>query len=82
MPFVNFNWGAGVDTYLTVKEVAAIVQLSVPTIRRYTMKNEIPFHKINRAVRFKKSEIEEWVEKREAAKAGVLFSEAKTGGKV
>ena len=76
------------DTYLTVKDVAVIVRLSVPTIRRYTMKKEIPFHKINRAVRFKKSEIEEWVEKREAAKCsahaelGVLFSEAKTGGKV
>jgi hypothetical protein len=30
------------------------------------MNKEIPFHKINRAVRYKKSEIEEWVEKREA----------------
>ena len=69
------------DTYLTVNDVAVIVRLSVPTIRRYTMNKEIPFHKINRAVRFKKSEIEEWVEKREAVKAGVLFSEAKTGGK-
>jgi excisionase family DNA binding protein len=55
--------------YLTVKEVAALVKLSVITIRRYTAKNEIPFHKINRAVRYKKSEIEQWVEKRETAEA-------------
>ena len=58
------------DTYLTVKEVAELVKLSVQTIRRYTMNKEIPFHKIHdRAVRFRKSEIVEWVEKREQAKA-------------
>jgi len=28
------------------------------------MNKKIPFHKIDRAVRYKKSEIEEWVEKR------------------
>jgi len=48
--------------YLTVNEVAEFLRLSVQTIRRYTMKNEIPFHKINRAVRYKKSEIEKWVD--------------------
>ena len=68
------------ETYLTAKEVAGIVRLSVQTIRRYTMKKEIPFHKINRAVRFKKSEIEMWVEKREQAKADTLFKDEKTGG--
>jgi len=52
------------DGYLTAKEVAAFVQLSLQTIRRYTMNKKIPFHKIDRAVRYKKSEIEEWVEKR------------------
>ena len=48
--------------YLTVNEVAEFLRLSVQTIRRYTMKNEIPFHKINRAVRYKKAEIEKWVD--------------------
>ena len=79
------------DTYLTVKEVAVLVKLSVQTIRRYTMRKKIPFHKINRAVRYKKSEIELWVEKREAAKAqeqnydfvqqtlGGLFTETESG---
>jgi excisionase family DNA binding protein len=61
--------GAGMETYLTVNEVALLVKLSVQTIRRYTMRNEIPFHKINRAVRYKKSEIEFWVENRGAVKA-------------
>lgn len=33
------------------------------------MQKKIPFHKIDRAVRFKKSEIEEWVEKRQSENA-------------
>jgi len=57
-----------VDDYLTVFEVAELLKLSVQTIRRYTMLKEIPFHKINRMVRYKKSEIILWVEKREALK--------------
>ena len=58
------------ETYLTVKDVALLLQLSVQTIRRYTMNREIPFHKINRAVRYKPSEIEKWVEERKALLPG------------
>ena len=57
------------ETYLTVRDVAVLLKLSVPTIRRYTMNKEIPFHKLDRAVRYKKSEVELWFEKRKAAKA-------------
>jgi len=79
-----------VETYLTADEVAMFVKLSVQTIRRYTMKKEIPFHKIGRAVRYKKSEIEQWVEKRDVNSAkeqggnvgGSLFGETARGGKV
>jgi len=56
-------WGIDLEGYLTAKEVAAFLQLSLQTIRRYTMNKKIPFHKIDRAVRYKKLEIEEWVEK-------------------
>ena len=56
------------DAYLTAKEVALLFKLSLTTIRRYIMNKEIPFHKLDRAVRYKKSEIELWFEKREAAK--------------
>jgi len=51
------------ETYLTVNEVALMLMLSAQTIRRYTRKNEIPYHKIFRAVRYRKSEIEQWVER-------------------
>ena len=78
------------ETYLTAYEVAELVKLSLQTIRRYTMNKEIPFHKINRAVRYKKNEIEQWVENRKAEKAkeqggengGGLFDGAESGGKV
>ena len=56
-------WGIDLEGYLTAKEVAAFLQLSLQTIRRYTMNKNIPFHKIDRAVRYKKTEIIEWVEK-------------------
>ena len=70
--------------YMTVKEVAALVQLSEQTIRRYVMLKQIPFHKIIRAVRFKPCEIEQWVEEKNAGQAGnqndgnsvALFDEA------
>ena len=73
------------DTYLTAKEVALLFKLSLTTIRRYTMNKEIPFHKLDRAVRYKKSEVQEWFEMREAAKVkkqdetqeGGLFTETK-----
>jgi excisionase family DNA binding protein len=50
------------ETYLTAKEVAEKVKLSEITIRRYTMLGQIPFHRIVRAVRYKPSEIEKWIE--------------------
>jgi len=73
-----------VDAYLTADEVALLIKLSLQTVRRYTMNREIPFHKINRAVRYKKSEIEQWVEKREASSAEGqcgLFDETDSGDK-
>jgi excisionase family DNA binding protein len=67
---------------LTAFEVAELLKLSVQSIRRYTMNKEIPFHKINRSVRYKKTEIEKWVENREALKADTLFSSGKSGAEV
>jgi excisionase family DNA binding protein len=67
------------ETYLTVKEVALLLQLSVPTIRRYTMNKEIPFHKTTRAVRYKKSEIVSWFEKREDFKAASKSENVESG---
>jgi excisionase family DNA binding protein len=72
--------GGYMEAYLTIKEVAGILKLSVQTIRRYVMKGEIPHHKINRTVRFKSSEIQWWVENRRAFT--VCDIQETNGGKV
>ena len=56
------------ENYMTANEVAGFIKLSLQTIRRLTMKKEIPFHKINRSVRYNPVEIKAWVEKRDKEK--------------
>ena len=57
------------ETYWKVSEVAAAIQVSEQTVYRYVANGEIPFHKLSRAVRFKPSEIESWMENRKAGAA-------------
>ena len=57
------------ETYWKANEVAAAIQVSVQTVYRYAANGEIPFHKLSRAVRFKPSEIESWMESRKAGAA-------------
>ena len=52
------------ENYMTAKDVAAFVKLSLTSVRRLTMHKEIPFYKINRSVRYKLDEIELWLENR------------------
>ncbi|MDR0473631.1 MAG: helix-turn-helix domain-containing protein [Treponema sp.] len=50
------------ETYLTVSELAAALKLREQTIRRYIVRRAIPYCKILRAVRFRPSEIEKWID--------------------
>jgi excisionase family DNA binding protein len=76
------------ETFWKIREVAALVQVSVGTIYRYVANGEIPFHKLNKALRFKPSEIETWMESRKAGLAvaanekpeGELLGETKKSG--
>jgi len=54
------------ENYWKVQEVAVALQISVQSVYRYVANGEIPFHKLNRSVRFKPSEIERWVESKAA----------------
>jgi len=75
------------ETYWKVNEVAAALQISAQTVYRYVANGEIPFHKLNRAVRFKPSEIESWIESRMPGATAArnknlddgLFAETKPG---
>ena len=50
------------EILLTVKELAAALKLTEQTIQRYILRNEIPYRKIMRAVRFRPSEVNRWID--------------------
>ena len=60
------------ENYWKVNEVAAALQISVQTVYRYVANGEIPFHKLNRSVRFKPSEIERWIGSKAAGVSAAL----------
>jgi excisionase family DNA binding protein len=49
------------DEFLTVDEVAKILRLAPYTIREYAKAGLLPAYKTRRQWRFKKTEIEEWL---------------------
>jgi excisionase family DNA binding protein len=52
----------GMEILLTAKELAAALKLTEQTVQRYVLRKEIPFRKIMRAVRFRPSEINRWID--------------------
>jgi excisionase family DNA binding protein len=48
---------------MTVKDVAEYMRLSEQTIQRYVLNREIPFHKVKKVIRFRRSEIDKWIDK-------------------
>ena len=67
------------ENYWRVQEVAAALKISVQTVYRYVANDEIPFHKINRAIRFKPSEIESWIESKAASVPPLVMIENQNG---
>jgi excisionase family DNA binding protein len=54
--------GGGMETYLTIPELADYIKLSEQTVRWYVLNKTVPYHKIHKAVRFRVSEIEQWID--------------------
>jgi excisionase family DNA binding protein len=67
------------ENYWRVQEVAAALKISVQTVYRYVANDEIPFHKIIRAIRFKPSEIESWIESKAAGVPQLVMIENQNG---
>lgn len=61
------------ETYFTIAELAEYIKLSEQTVRRYVLNKTVPYHKIHKAVRFRVSEIEKWID------GGGLDGAVKTG---
>ena len=47
---------------MSIKEVSALINLSVPTLYKLVSERGIPFFKINRRVLFDRENIEKWVQ--------------------
>jgi excisionase family DNA binding protein len=54
--------GGGMETYLTIEEVAAYLKLAQQTIRKYVLNKSIPYRKVQKSVRFRLSELERWID--------------------
>ena len=52
---------------LTVKEVAKLLQLSVPGVRELQARRHLPFIKVGGALRFEKGDIVEYLKRRKVA---------------
>lgn len=59
---VNMPSNAVDDRLLSVEEVAAYLNLAVGTIYNRVSRNEIPHVKLGRSVRFRRTDIDAWVE--------------------
>ncbi|MCP3475064.1 helix-turn-helix domain-containing protein [Bradyrhizobium sp. CCGUVB1N3] len=49
---------------LTIPEVGTILKISVPTVRRLQQQRKIPFFKVGGCVRFIRSDIDAYLQKR------------------
>jgi excisionase family DNA binding protein len=49
------------DEYLTIFEVARITRYAVGTLRKLVLRGQIPFHRIRRSLRFRRSELDLWM---------------------
>lgn len=51
------------SSFLNVKEVSEYLALKASTVYSLVEEKKIPHYRINRQIRFKKSDIDEWMEK-------------------
>ncbi len=52
------------DKWLTLKQIAEYLQMSESSIYKMAQAGKIPAYKVGRQWRFKKEEIDKWVEKK------------------
>jgi excisionase family DNA binding protein len=58
----KFLTGAGVETYLSIEGLAKYLGIAEKTVRKWVLNQDIPYHKIMKVIRFRVSEIEQWIE--------------------
>ncbi len=58
------KWIITMDKWLTLEQIAEYLQMSTSSIYKMAQAGKIPAYKVGRQWRFKKEEIDAWVEKR------------------
>jgi excisionase family DNA binding protein len=51
-----------VETYLSIEGLAKYLDVAEKSIRKWVLNREIPYHKVMKLIRFRLSEIEQWIE--------------------
>jgi predicted DNA-binding transcriptional regulator AlpA len=51
------------EPLLDINDVERITKIKKATLRRYVLLKQIPFYKVVKAIRFRASEIECWIDK-------------------
>lgn len=59
----NKQGDLSMDKWLTLEQIAEYLQMSTSSIYKMAQKGKIPAYKVGRQWRFKKEEIDRWVEK-------------------
>jgi excisionase family DNA binding protein len=49
------------EQLMTIADVAALTQIKVGTLRKFVLKNDIPYTKLGAGLRFRPAEIEAWI---------------------
>lgn len=60
MDMLNDNW-------ISIVDAASYLGVKVVTLRKWIKENKIPAHKIGKLWKFKKTELDEWVESGKSA---------------
>lgn len=55
--------GLQYEELMTATELAAFLCVQEQTVRLWVCQRRIPFYRVGRCVRFRRSEIEEWLQK-------------------
>ena len=51
------------ETYLSPEKLAGHLGIAVKTVRKWVLQREIPYYKLGKVIRFRLSEIEEWIDR-------------------
>jgi len=69
------------DKALTVKEIAMLLQVDAKTVYRLSQRGELPGFKVAGAWRFKRTDMDSWIECQKTVARGAVSAAAKINNK-